>query len=169
MRCGVKSSTSALETSFRGQTRVSVCMGSHLSHRNMTKAGIGFTQATAEMSSPLSGLYRSLIIILHSTRVDYVLCGNGFYTLSNIERNKSKCCPALPGALDECRRMLAGTHAELLKHYQVSRITTSGVSSTNLGSILIFASCVIHRVVRFSPHVVMNQRLIYNEIVSYYT
>ena len=25
-----------------------------------------------------------------------MLCGNGFYSLSNIESNKSKCCPALP-------------------------------------------------------------------------
>ena len=34
---------------------------------------------------------------LRSTRVDYVLCGNGSHSLSNIEYNKSKCCPALPG------------------------------------------------------------------------
>ena len=27
-----------------------------------------------------------------------MLCGDGFYSLSKIESNKSKCCPALPGA-----------------------------------------------------------------------
>ena len=62
-------------------------------------------------------LKRSLGITLHSTRVDYVLCGNGFYSLSNIESNKSKCCPSLPGAWVPTN---AATHAEPL--YQVSRI-----------------------------------------------
>ena len=43
-------------------------------------------------------LHRFLAITLRSTRVDYVLCGYGCCSLSNVESNKSKCCPALPGA-----------------------------------------------------------------------
>ena len=57
----VKTSRNALKTSLRGQTRGSVCVGSDLSYRNiMTKFGIGFTQETAEVRSPLLSPYRSL-------------------------------------------------------------------------------------------------------------
>ena len=74
-----QTSRNGLETSLRGQTRGSVCVGSDLSDRNMMKLGIGFTQETAETSSPLLvyiGLL-ALLYILH-THVDYALCGNGF-------------------------------------------------------------------------------------------
>ena len=53
----------------------------------------------------------ALFYVLHA-RVDYVSCGNGFS--SNIESNKSKCCPAQPGAWAPEN---AGTHAELLYTY----------------------------------------------------
>ena len=42
----VEMSRNALETSLRGQTRGSVCVGSDLSDRNMYELGIGFTQET---------------------------------------------------------------------------------------------------------------------------
>ena len=66
----------------------------------MMKLGIGFTQETAEVSNPLLAYtwYRHLGIILRSTCADYVLCGNGVYSLSNIESSKSKCCHARPRA-----------------------------------------------------------------------
>ena len=60
-------------------------------------------------------LYRTLGIVLHSSSVDYVLCGNGFNYLSNYESNNSKCCPALPEAWVPA---YAGTHAKLLYIYQ---------------------------------------------------
>ena len=86
-------------------------MGSDLSNQNMMKKlGIGFTQETAvgckySTVSP----YQPLGNTLPSTRVHYVLCSNGFYFLSDIESNKSKCCPALPGAWVPAN---AATHAE---------------------------------------------------------
>ena len=94
-------------------------MGSDLSDRNIydearnrIHAKNGETEDTREVvSSPLLSLYPSLGITLRSTRVNYVLCGNGFHSLSNIESNKSKCCPALRGAWVPA---FAGTHAELL-------------------------------------------------------
>ena len=64
------------------------------------------------------------------------------FTLSNVESNKSKCYPALPGAWVPAN---AGTRAEPLYIYiyykNISR--TLAVISKNLGSILIFASCVV--------------------------
>ena len=61
----------------------------------MKLLGIGFTrngeteETTEEVvSSPLLVDIDLLALLLRSTRVDYVLCGNGFYSLSNIESNK---------------------------------------------------------------------------------
>ena len=66
--------------------------------RNRIHARNGETEETTEVVSSPTSLYQyqSLGITLRSTCVDYVLCGNGFYSLSNIESHKSKCCPALP-------------------------------------------------------------------------
>ena len=41
----------AFETSLRGQATGSVCVGSHVSDRNMMELGIGFTQEIAEVTS----------------------------------------------------------------------------------------------------------------------
>ena len=75
--------------------------------------GIGFRQETAEVSSPLL-VYIDLLVLLHSISVEYVLYGNVFYSISNNESNKSKCCLALPG---EWVPANAGTHAEPLCTY----------------------------------------------------
>ena len=60
----VNTSRNALETSLRIQTRGSGCVGSDLSDRNMMKLGIGFTQETAEVSSPLF-FYIDLLALLY--------------------------------------------------------------------------------------------------------
>ena len=73
------------------------------------KLGIETTQEKAEVSSPLL-VYRYLGNILHSTSVDFLVCGNGFNSLSN-KSNKSKCYPTLPGAWVPAN---ADTHAEPL-------------------------------------------------------
>ena len=78
-------------------------MGSDLSDRNIydearnrIRARNGETEETTEVvSSPLL-VYINLLALLHVLHVDCELCGNGFYSLSNIESNKSKCSPALP-------------------------------------------------------------------------
>ena len=59
-----------------------------------------------------------------------MLCVVTVFILSNIESNKSKCCPAPPGKP-------APLHENILN--------TPVVSSIHLGSIIIFAICVIHR------------------------
>ena len=92
------------------------------------KLRIGFTQETEKRRKRQEKyvvhhllVYINLLALLYvlSTRVDYVLCGNGFYSLSNVESNKSKCCPALPGAWVPAN---AGTHAEpLYVRYDVSK------------------------------------------------
>ena len=74
----------------------------------MIKLGIGFTQETEETTEVVSIpmlVYINLLAFLHVLHAWTVLCGsgfyslsNGFYSLSNVESNKSKCCPALPGA-----------------------------------------------------------------------
>ena len=46
--------------------------------------------------------------------------------------------------------------------------TTSAVSSTNFGSIVIFASCVLHRSPVFSKFF-MGQNLIYDDVVLTYS
>ena len=92
-----------LETSLRGQTRGSVCVGSDLSDRNMMKLEIGFTQKTAAVVTV--SLYRYLGITLHSTSVDYTLCGNGFYSYRILNRTCRSA--ALPYPEHGCRRMLA--------------------------------------------------------------
>ena len=76
---------------------VSLRVDSDLSDRNLMKCGIGFTQKMAEVSSPLSGYIDRLPLhyIPHVCGYYYELCGNGFYSLPNIESNKSKCCLAL--------------------------------------------------------------------------
>ena len=89
-----------------------ICVGSDLFDRNIMKLGIEFTQESAEVRNPLFvRLYRTLGNTLHFTRVDYVLCGHVFYSLSDVESNKSKFCPALPGAWVPAN---AGIHAEPL-------------------------------------------------------
>ena len=51
----------------------------------MMKLGIGFTQENGgndrRSKESTVSLYQSLGITLRSTRVDYVLCGNGFYSV----------------------------------------------------------------------------------------
>ena len=51
-------------TSLRGQKRRSVCVSSDSTDRDIMKLGIGFTQATAEVASPLL-VYIDILALLY--------------------------------------------------------------------------------------------------------
>ena len=70
-------------------------MGSDLSYRSiMMKFGIGVTQETAQVSSPLL-VYIDLLALLYLLHGYTMCCVVTIFTLSDIESNMSKCCPAL--------------------------------------------------------------------------
>ena len=93
-------------------------MGSDLSYRNIFEARNriharnGETEETTEVvsSSPLL-VYINILALLYVLHAKTMCCVVKVFTLSNIESNKSKCCPALPGAWVPA---FAGTHAEPL-------------------------------------------------------
>ena len=100
------------QSSLRGQTRGSVCVGSDLSHRNVIKFGIGITQGTAEVSDPLL-VYIDFLALLYLLHAYTMYCVVTVSTLSDIESNTLKYCPALPGAWVPANAN-ADTHAEPL-------------------------------------------------------
>ena len=119
----VKTSRNALETSFRGQTRGSACVGSDLSYRNSMKFGIGFTQETAEVSSPLL-VYIDLLALLYLLHAYTMCCVVTFFALYRI-LNRASRSAALPYPEHGCRRCVpanAGTHAEPLEIFFRSEI-----------------------------------------------
>ena len=63
----------------------------------MMKCGIGFTQETAEVTSPLLD-YIDVLALLYLLHAYTMCCVVTVFTLSDIESNKSKCGPALPEA-----------------------------------------------------------------------
>ena len=99
-----------------------------LSDRNMMKLGIGFTQETAEVSSPLL-VYIDLLALLYILHASTMCCVVTVFILSNIELNKSKCCPALPGAQVPAN---ADTHAEPL-YYMINVIARGSYNKYKFG------------------------------------
>ena len=87
-------------------------MGSDLSHRNVIKFGIGITQGTAEVSDPLL-VYIDFLALLYLLHAYTMYCAVTVSTLSDIESNTLKYCPALPGAWVPANAN-ADTHAEPL-------------------------------------------------------
>ena len=73
-------------------------MGSDLSDRNIYHEARNRIHArkveTEETTGGVNSLYQSLGVTLRSTRVDYVLCGNGFYCVEyQMEQVEVLLCP----------------------------------------------------------------------------
>ena len=67
-------------------------------------------ETTEELSNPLL-VYINILALLFVLHAYTMCCVVTVFSLSNIESNKSKCCPALAGAWMPAN---AGTHAEPL-------------------------------------------------------
>ena len=105
----VETSRNALETSLRGQTRGSVCVGSDLSDRNIYEARNriharnGVTEETTEVvSSPLL-VYINLLALLYVLHAWTMCCVVTVFTLYRI-LNRTSRSASLPYPEHGCRR-----------------------------------------------------------------